>query len=147
LYSGNLPKAPGTWGSIAALIIFLIPNEYRTSITLILLIFFFLISIPLIDSYEKENGDDNSKIVIDEVLGMWLISFMPVMEQNIYWILIGLFLFRFFDISKPFPISVLNSKKGAIYVILDDILAAIYTIIVIFCLNKLYFLYILYRAI
>lgn len=74
---------------------------------------------------EKDWGKDSSRVVIDEVAGMCIsLLFVPV---TIKWIAMGLILFRFFDIVKPFYIRKAEALPGGWGVMADDVLAGIYT--------------------
>lgn len=127
---GKLPWAPGTWGSLAAFVVYLFPQELRNDLILACIIVFTLISIGIIKKFERLWGKDPSIIVIDEVIGMWILMLSTFFEK-IEYILLGFFLFRILDIIKPFPINKVNDKDGAIYVLLDDILAALFTIVIL----------------
>ena len=72
---------------------------------------------------------DPKEVVIDEVAGVWLVMFF--FPQTIIGYLAGFILFRIFDIWKPFPISWIDNKVGGgLGIMLDDILAAVFAIIV-----------------
>ena len=132
-YSGLLPKAPGTWGSLVAtilayLIIIFMPNPYITIWLLIL--FFSVVGFKFINEYEKEtNIHDDKRIVIDEFIGVLIsIGVLGSLKDDT---LIKLFLafisFRFFDIYKPSIIGRVDKNlKGALGVIGDDVLAGIF---------------------
>lgn len=78
---------------------------------------------------EKDWGKDSSRVVIDEVAGMCIgLLFVPV---TIPWLLSGLVLFRFFDIVKPLYIRRLEALPGGWGVMADDVLAGVYTNIVL----------------
>lgn len=128
-YLGYLPLIPGTFGSLAGLLIlYLIKSTgiYYLLITLSLLVCGLLI----VGRAEKIfNKKDPRFIVIDEVCGM-LLSFM-FLPYNPKLIIIGFFLFRMFDALKPYPINRLEKLKGSLGVMADDILAAVYTNIVL----------------
>lgn len=130
-YSGYLTKAPGTWGTLASLIVLLIPVEYRFNSIIILLIFSFILSLYSIKQIEKESGYDPGFVVIDEAIGMWILLLFDFIVNNIYFLLLSIILFRFFDIWKPYPINKVNNKKGAFFVVFDDILASLYTIAIL----------------
>ena len=85
--------------------------------------------------YEKQSGVKDSKIiVIDEVVGQ-LISMMFFMQNNIL-IVLSFFIFRLFDICKPWPASYIDKKiKGGMGVMLDDVVAGIYTAITLYIIN------------
>lgn len=78
---------------------------------------------------EKDWGKDSSKVVIDEVAGMFIsVLFIPVAWK---WLLAGFVLFRFFDIAKPLYVRRMERFKGGWGVMLDDILAGVYANIVL----------------
>lgn len=130
---GFLPKMPGTFGSLAALLILLIPLSY-TGI-LVSAVVATIIGVMVIGNVEKRHGSDPHCVVIDEAIGMWLILSAPMIPHTWFWVLIGFVLFRIFDIWKPFPIGWLNNHSGAIWVIADDVMAALYSIIIMLLLQ------------
>jgi len=137
-YSGYLPKAPGTWGTLASLIVLFIPTEFRFNSLLILLIASFFLSLYSIKLIEKESGYDPGFVVIDEAIGMWILLLFDFINNDIYFLLLSIILFRVFDIWKPYPINKVNNKKGAFFVVFDDVLASLYSLAILGILN--YFL-------
>ncbi|NHZ85494.1 MAG: phosphatidylglycerophosphatase A [Planctomycetia bacterium] len=131
LMIGYLPVAPGTWGSLAALLIWYVIIGHISSITLILLIsiiFAFGVYTSSITERYLEKIDP-SVIVIDEWVGQWIaLLFLP---KSLLWGLIAFALFRLFDIWKPFPIKILDKMSGGFGIMLDDVLAGIYALLVI----------------
>lgn len=125
---GKLKPAPGTYGSILALIILSIPPAYIV-VTNIILCIILVLSYFAIKRVEGEFGFDPDFIVVDEFIAMSFIYSSRLIADDIFISLLALFLFRFFDILKPFPINLLNNRNGSFYVIADDILAAIFTVI------------------
>tara|TARA_R110000824_G_scaffold155226_1_gene327461 strand:- start:10321 stop:10818 length:498 start_codon:yes stop_codon:yes gene_type:complete len=130
--SGLLPKAPGTWGTIAAL-----PPAYVIALTggsyslLLAAVFAFLIGTWSSEQYARACGKpDPSEVVIDEVAAIWLVlAFVPL--SLIGWG-VAFIVFRFFDIVKPWPVSLADTKlKGGFGIMFDDIIAAGYAILVI----------------
>ena len=128
-YLGKLPKAPGTWGSLGALLVWsFIPES--------LFFRFILISLTLIIGFIacgntlKESDDpDPSFIVIDEVVGLWItLLFVP---KTIFLFILGFLLFRLFDILKPSFIYSVQFLKGSWGVMLDDILAGVLSLLVL----------------
>ena len=138
--SGFLPKAPGTWGTLATLP-FVWLFCYLKVPTLFVVPFYiitFIGSVVLINFVQKKQGvDDASWIVIDEALGFTLMA--PFIDgTNIFHLTYSFLLFRMFDALKPFPISWLDKNiKGGIGVILDDIAAGIFGVIVYLITFKL----------
>ena len=127
---GFSPLAPGTVASFSALLVLLFPITHFQLFLLSSITFF--VSIPSITFIESTYGDDASIIVIDEVIGVWLILSIPIISHSPMSVFISIVIFRIFDIIKPFPINVINRQKGPIWVLADDILAAIFTIFIMF---------------
>jgi phosphatidylglycerophosphatase A len=136
-YTGYLPKAPGTWGTLVALplhflLIQLSPAGYALS-----LVIFIILAILIAGSAEKiVDRKDPGIIVIDEIAGM-LVAMIGAPNNPWIWLLAFL-LFRFFDILKPFPISWVDRRvQGGVGIVLDDLLAGLYTLIIIQALGLL----------
>ena len=138
---GYSPIAPGTIGSIFSIVFlyFLIKFVSYSFLVIIFLIIFFT-SLKLIEKYSNLlKSHDSSTIVIDEFLGIFLIilfyDYLKFANDFIMFLLI-LILFRFFDILKIFPINwVDNNIKNSFGVVLDDLLAGVYSIIVLYSIN------------
>ena len=125
LYAGYCPVAPGTAGSaIAAACYWLLP-EMETRVYLLFLIVLILVGVWASFLAEKTYGHDASVIVIDEFTGVFVSLFLLPKA----WLLImaGFFVFRFFDILKPYPLRLAERLKGGWGVMADDVLAGIYT--------------------
>ena len=125
-YTGYLPKIPGTWGSIAAVIIWwFIPENYMIQIVIIIL--GLVVGLFASTNYVKRKNtmSDPSEVVIDEWVGMWISLFL-IPHTYVYFI-VGFFLFRLFDITKPLFISKLENLSFGIGIMADDLLAGIYS--------------------
>lgn len=136
-YSGKIKFMPGTFGTLLAVPIFIYLLNNTLLINILILLILFLSSLLLLNySYENnlfDNIDDKS-IVIDEIIGY--LSFMIFFDINITNIVIGFLLFRFFDILKPFPISYVDKKiKNSFGVIFDDLLAGLFSGMLLFYIN------------
>lgn len=128
-YIGFLPLIPGTFGSIAGLFLFYLVKDSAVTyalVTVSLLILGFLVSGP---TEKLLNKKDARCIVIDETSGM-LLSFMFI-PYDIRLAVIGFFLFRLLDSLKPYPAGPLQELKGSIGVMSDDIIAGLYTNIIL----------------
>ncbi len=136
-YSGNLPKAPGTWGSLMALLPWFFMRNLPLPTYIGALGVIFVLGCILAGSAEKIlDQADAGPIVIDEFLGLFitLISAPPHIAA---WLL-GLLLFRFFDILKPFPCSWFDQNiHGGFGIMMDDVIAGFYALI---CLQALWLL-------
>jgi len=137
---GKIKYAPGTFASLVTCLLFLLlVNIFNiTVIFLITLIIFFYSFVAINNSFNEFNSDDPQEIVIDEVVGQMLtLLAIPIYETlyplpNIYYCVSAFLLFRLFDIWKPYPISYVdNNVKGALGIMLDDILASVCSIIIL----------------
>lgn len=130
---GLLPIAPGTYGSILGMALFLALAHLYLSLfwlILIVLMLYFVSYFAVQSALKIIEKPDPGEIVIDEVLGMMLV--MMVVPPDPKWALLAFILFRIFDILKPWPINQVDRKlKNALGVILDDVLAAVYSGIII----------------
>lgn len=126
---GNLPKAPGTWGSLAALLPWLLLKELTIPVYLLMLVAVFIIGFFAAGSAEKIlDRADAGPIVIDEILGMF-ITLTHAPDHPLAWLL-GFLLFRVFDIAKPFPVSWFDQRiHGGIGIMMDDVIAGLYALI------------------
>jgi len=128
-YTGYIRFASGTWGSLAALIIYLVPGFENPSLMIFMISLFILIGVPIGDKFESLYGKDPKECTIDEVVGMWItLLFLP---KKIWWIVLAFLIWRAMDIVKPFPARKLESIKGGWGIMLDDVMAAIYSFITI----------------
>jgi len=136
-YSGKIKFMPGTFGTLLAVPIFIYLLNNTLLINILILLILFLSSLLLLNYSYKNNLFDNiddKSIVIDEIIGY--LSFMIFFDINITNIIIGFLLFRFFDILKPFPISYVDKKiKNSFGVIFDDLLAGLFSGILLFYIN------------
>jgi phosphatidylglycerophosphatase A len=127
-YSGNLPKAPGTWGSLMALVPWFFMRNIPLPSYLSLLAVIFVVGCLLAGSAEKIlDQADAGPIVIDEFVGMF-ITLAAAPNHPAAWI-IGFLLFRFFDVLKPFPCSWFDTHiHGGLGIMLDDVFAGLYAL-------------------
>ena len=123
-YIGYLPVAPGTLGSLAALIAYyFICNN--TIIMAAVILTAIILGFITTGKVEKMFGEkDPGEIVIDEFAGM-LISLYRI-PPTMGYVVTGFLLFRFFDIVKPKPIKNLEQLKGSLGIMSDDIIAGVY---------------------
>jgi phosphatidylglycerophosphatase A len=131
LYSGYLPKAPGTWGSLVGLLLFFLLQKLSLPLYLTVLAGLFIVGTFAAGETEKIlDSRDPGIVVIDEIVGM-LISLIAIPAKPLY-LLLGFILFRLFDIVKPFPIRLIDQRfHGGLGIMLDDVVAGIYTLAVL----------------
>ena len=123
---GLLPRAPGTWGSLAALIAaFVIHVCFGATGLAVATGLAFLIGWWAAWRYAEAAGEpDPDSVVIDEVAGQWLVLVFAPVEPGFY--IAAFALFRLTDILKPWPVSWADQIGGGFGVMFDDIIAAIY---------------------
>ncbi len=132
--SGYSPIAPGTAGSIVGCVMFYVlnllypayfPGFGIDSIYFItLIVVFLIIGVKASHFLENEWGEDPQKIVIDEIVGVWVtLLFVPYSHVNL---LLAFILFRLFDIFKPLGIRKFESMKKGWGVMMDDVAAGVY---------------------
>ena len=129
---GFFPIAPGTISSIFTIIIWYIFIDFFNVIYfyIFFLIILFL-SFQITSLYLKQCKEkDPPEVVIDEFLGQ-SIPLLFIIEYNLLEVLIAFSSFRFFDIFKVFPINKAEKINGSIGVLLDDIIAGVYALIII----------------
>lgn len=127
---GSLPIAPGTWASLfCALPVFVLPNEFTPWVYAGLAIVSILLGLWSIPLVQPHMGSDPKPVVIDEIAGMSLVCILPTVIHSPWWWLAGFLLFRVFDIAKPWPANIVNDRTEGWAVVLDDLIAAGYTIL------------------
>jgi len=132
---GYLPLAPGTWGSIFAILLWWVfIKDLNLYVFGVVIVFFFIIGIVTSNIMIDELDDnDPSHIIIDELVGQWLaLLFLP---KGLINIAIAFILFRFFDIIKPWPISLIEKLPKGLGVMSDDLVAGFVTLVLIQVVN------------
>ncbi len=133
--SGFSPVAPGTAGALLATLIWLALSHFLPFCTvwwiiLASILVFTALGIWSANKLEPYWGEDPSRIVVDEMVGVW-IPLLAVAEGVTWQVWVAFGLFRLFDIFKPLGIRKMESLKGGVGVMMDDILSGIYSLIVI----------------
>lgn len=131
LGSGAAPKAPGTFGTLAALPLCLLMQSLHSFTYLLLTLILFLLGIWLCGRTSRDLGvHDHGGIVWDEWVGLMVTLWM--VPPGWIWLLAGFGLFRLFDILKPWPIGWLDRRvSGGLGIMLDDLLAGIFSLLLI----------------
>jgi len=181
---GKVPKAPGTFGTLAAAVIYYYlprllgyftgsagilpasnqltgnagilpapsttsawsitdnslsnPLFYDSPLWLIFLIAFFFLGVYSSTKAEETMGHDNGHIVIDEVVGYWFAMYL--FPPTLYYVVFGFLLFRLFDIAKPYPINKLQNLPKGWGVMVDDLLAGVYTAVILLVIDLIWFI-------
>ncbi len=129
--SGLAPVAPGTAGSFTAAILIFLPGhvggipEWSISVAALSLVVVFFAGVWSATKAERIHGRDPGIVVIDEVAGM-IVTLMAIPNSPVA-VVFGFFIFRAMDILKPFPARRLEKAPGGWGIMLDDVMAGIYS--------------------
>ncbi|MGD2137313.1 MAG: phosphatidylglycerophosphatase A [Gammaproteobacteria bacterium] len=135
--SGLVPAAPGTAGTLAAIPVYLLLQPLSPAVYLALVAMLFLAGIPICAHTARRLGvHDHPAIVWDEVVGY--LASMSLAPAGWQWPVTGFVLFRLFDVVKPWPIRWCDRRiSGGLGIMLDDLLAGIFTAIALQLLSRL----------
>jgi len=125
LGSGLAPLAPGTAGSLLAILIYAFAPVDEDSVTLYALTGVgFFVGIWATGTLTSSSDPDPRRAVFDEFVGMWVTClFLP---KTVAWLAAAFFCFRVLDIVKPWPIRRLERLNGGLGIMVDDLLAGLY---------------------
>lgn len=129
--SGLAPKAPGTFGTVVAVPLYLLLMNLSLWPYLAVVVLSFVLGVYLCGKTAEDLAvHDHPGIVWDEIVGFWIA--MIAAPQGWLWIVLGFALFRLFDIWKPWPIKFFDQKvESGLGIMLDDVLAGIYALVII----------------
>ena len=143
---GKIPKIPGTFGSLATIIIlyifFHILNLSSNTILLGLIIIFIISFFAVAAHIKKNKNKDPKEVIIDEFIGQSIPIYLYEIshgtekssDQSIIFYGVCFVLFRFFDIAKPFPVNFFDKNfKNSFGVIMDDVFAGFYVVLSLIC--------------
>jgi phosphatidylglycerophosphatase A len=133
--SGLLPKAPGTYGTLVGIPIYLLLQPLSLVLYILFVLLAFVAGVWICQRASDDLGvHDHSGIVWDEIVG-YLVG-MLFAPPGWVWIVVGFLFFRLFDILKPWPILWIDQRvKGGLGIMLDDLLAGLFTTAVIYLFN------------
>jgi len=139
LYSGYLPKAPGTWGSLVGLLLVFLFHNFSLAVYIAVAGGLFVVGSFAAGEAEKIlDNRDPGVVVIDEIVGM-LVT-MTAVPLTPFTMLVGFIFFRIFDIVKPFPVNIFDQHfHGGLGIMLDDVVAGIYSLIILNLVLYLFF--------
>lgn len=133
---GFFPYGPGTMGALFAIVVWyllslLVSMPSLIGITLALVVLFTFLGAWSATVSERYWGEDPSRVVIDEVVGQWIVLLAIPANFQLWHVIVALALFRFFDIVKPLGVRKMENFKGGWGIMADDILAGVYGFIVL----------------
>lgn len=127
--TGYVRIGSGTVASLIALFIFLIPGFENPTLMMLIISICIVMGIKLGDKFETIYGKDPSEFTLDEFIGTWIaFLFLP---KKIWFIIPTFLIWRLLDIIKPFPANRVERIKGGWGIILDDIISALYTFLIV----------------
>ncbi len=135
--TGFIPPCPGTWGTIGGALFYFfflrtLPSFYKILLFILVFILGVWASGILVQRFQKKDPD---QVVIDEVLGIWITLFFA---HSFFSLLAGIILFRIFDIWKPLGIKKVERAHNGLGIMLDDVLAGFYSLILLLSLQKIF---------
>ena len=133
--SGFWPWGPGTAGAVVAVVIWYMLSLFIVGWALVAVTLALTVVLTILGTWATAKlmpfwGNDPHRVVVDEIVGVW-IPLLAVEAGDIVYAIVALVLFRFFDIVKPLGIRALDRRVGAFYVMADDLLAGLYSLIVV----------------
>lgn len=134
--SGLAHKAPGTWGTLAGLLFVPVLQMLSLPLALLIILLASVFGVWLCGKVADDLGaHDHGGIVWDEIVGIWIT--LILLPATWVWWLAGFVVFRFFDILKPWPISVLDRRLGGGFGIMaDDILAGVFAALMLLAVQQ-----------
>ncbi|MBI4974910.1 MAG: phosphatidylglycerophosphatase A [Candidatus Omnitrophica bacterium] len=135
-YLGHSPFMPGTMGSLGGLMVYVLVKDNEILYGFSILFLFMLGVIFAAEAEKIYKRKDARMIVIDEACGMLLALFF--VPASMFAVILGFFLFRILDILKPPPAKRVEKLTGALGVMFDDIIAAIYTNVILQIVTRLF---------
>lgn len=143
LFTGFLPAAQGTFGSVIGLLIFLIPGFSNFSVLSIAIVVAFIFGVFVSERMRGRYGEDPPQVTIDEIAGLWFTYFIGFIMFELFFqakafgptfnfstkllfAVVGFFMFRFFDIIKLQPAKYFDEVKSGYGIMIDDIFSGLY---------------------
>ncbi len=136
-FTGYIPLASGTFGSLAALLIYWMPGFEKPFVLIPSIILFAVYGIFIGGKFEKKFGKDPSECTIDEVVGMWIS--LLLLPKTLIISLSAFLIWRALDIIKPYPARKLEELKGGWGIMMDDVAASIYSLIIMQIAVKIFY--------
>lgn len=129
LFTGYIPIASGTFGSLIATLIYLIPGFENLYIIIPSILILFTYGIFVSTKFEKVYGKDPSQCTVDEVVGTWIA--LIALPKTILITLTSFLIWRVLDIIKPFPARDAENLKAGLGIMMDDVISGFYTLIIV----------------
>jgi phosphatidylglycerophosphatase A len=128
-YTGYIPIASGTFGSMVAVLIYLIPGFETLQIIIPAITIFFIYGLYVSSKFEKTYGKDPSQCTVDEIVGTWIA--LTALPKTFLIITTSFLIWRLLDIIKPFPAKNSENLKGGLGIMIDDVISGFYSLIIV----------------
>ena len=138
-FTGYIPFASGTFGSLVAVIIYFIPGFEKLWIIIPAIILFFIYGVYIAFKFEAVYGKDPSQCTIDEVVGTWIA--LIALPKTILIVVTSFLIWRLLDIIKPFPARRSENLKGGWGIMIDDVISGVYSLIIVHFIVYLFGVY------
>jgi len=129
LFTGYIPVASGTFGSLAAVFVYLIPGFEKLYIIIPSSVFLFFYGVYISSKFELEYGKDPSECTVDEFVGTWIS--LIALPKSVLVTLTSFLIWRALDIIKPFPARDSEKLKAGWGIMIDDVISGFYTLIIV----------------
>ena len=128
-YTGYVPIASGTFGSLVAIVIYLFPGFEKLQIIIPAIILLFTYGLFVSSKFEKVYGQDPAQCTVDEIVGTWIA--LIALPKTFLIILTSFLVWRALDIIKPFPAKTSEKLPGGIGIMIDDVISGFYSLIIV----------------
>jgi phosphatidylglycerophosphatase A len=128
-YTGYIPIASGTFGSMVAVLIYLIPGFETLQIIIPAISIFFIYGLYVSSKFERTYGKDPSQCTVDEIVGTWIA--LTALPKTFLIIITSFLIWRLLDIIKPFPAKNSENLKGGLGIMIDDVISGFYSLIIV----------------
>lgn len=129
LFTGYIPFASGTFGSLVAIFIYWIPGFEQLHIILPIIVILFIYGVYVSSKFENVYGKDPSQCTVDEVVGTWIA--LVAIPKSFLLTLTSFFIWRVLDIIKPFPARSSEKLPGGWGIMIDDVISGFYSLIIV----------------
>ena len=129
LFTGYIPVASGTFGSLAAVFVYLIPGFEKLYIIIPSSVLLFFYGVYISSKFELEYGKDPSECTVDEFVGTWIS--LIALPKSVLVTLTSFLIWRALDIIKPFPARDSEKLKAGWGIMIDDVISGFYTLIIV----------------
>lgn len=139
LFTGYIPIASGTFGSFVALLIYFIPGFEKLWIIIPAIILLFIYGVYVSYKFENIYDKDPAECTVDEVVGTWIA--LIALPKTVLIVITSFFIWRLFDIIKPFPAGTSENLPGGWGIMMDDVISGIYSLILVHLIVYLFGVY------